>query len=37
MRPRGSNVQLEGIVLRPFIKTSETFMAVLCAPYQLDK
>lgn len=37
MRLQGSNVQTEGVVIRPFVKTSEIFKEVLCVPSQLDK
>ena len=37
MRLRGSNVQTEVVVIRPFVKTSEIFKAVLCVPSQLRK
>lgn len=37
MRLQGNNVQTEGVVIRPFVKTSEIFKAVLCVPSQLDE
>lgn len=37
MRLEGSNVQTEGVVIRPLVKTSEIFKEVLWVPSQLDK